>query len=323
MASGIENDPGVGRLVHSMRRWSRSVMSRMGQGLVEQDRRALDPLTVNYAAWRAAKRAVRDWPGYREAPNRLVVLVSPEDWEDYWGIDTARKAEGIASYVQSRVAGRGYWMSGDAQVEVVEDDAIYIGEVEVECHFVEPRDKDEVDLTMDLSLQGGGPAGVPLDEAGYDDDPDEVGSDAGEVWEGPLIEEDAPEDDGLPDVSSTLRRVEATEASIAWLVDDGGFCLEVRPGDCLGAVRLGDHVPEEVNVRLDAAGFPYAEVKQCTIDVVDGQWAVTNHAGCGTKLVTVEGERLMLGEPVPFPLADGDVIFMGPQRPLRFETEYE
>jgi hypothetical protein len=53
--------------MHRVRRWSRNVFSRIGNGAVADDRRSLDPLTVNYAAWHEVKRNVREWPDYKEA----------------------------------------------------------------------------------------------------------------------------------------------------------------------------------------------------------------------------------------------------------------
>jgi len=56
------------------------------------DERSLDPMAVNYAAWSEVRRHVRSWPTYKEVPNRVEVSVSPDDWDEYWGIDTERNA---------------------------------------------------------------------------------------------------------------------------------------------------------------------------------------------------------------------------------------
>ena len=46
-----------------------------------------------------------------------------------------------------------------------------------------------------------------------------------------------------------------------------------------------------------------------------------NYARKGTKLVCATGMRLMLHESVPYPLEEGDTIYLGVDRPLRFGIE--
>ena len=116
MPTHIEQELGLAPTTHRFRRWFRK--------LVSEEERSLDPLTVNYEAWRSVRHGVRQWPHYQEAPNYVEVLVSPEDWDDYWGIDSGRKESGVAAYVRARAAEKGYWMAGEPQVSVMANDAI-------------------------------------------------------------------------------------------------------------------------------------------------------------------------------------------------------
>lgn len=307
MPNPLEEELGLGPVMHRVRRWSRNMVSRVGSSSAPEDRRALDPLTVNYAAWREVRRTVREWPHYKEAANSLEVLVSPEDWDEYWGIDAARKERGVAAYVRARAAEKGYWIAGEPQVIVIPDDAIEIGEVEVVCQFVEAEeDEDESMLSHTAAHE-------PLDVQRH------IGKDAaltGVLWPD---EQASPEAGDEP--SGTLRFIDKNSAGQAILTDGNAFKLVLNSGDCIGVVREGEDVPAEVNVRLDAEGFPYVDSKQCVLEVVDGRWTVTNFAYHGTMLVTKDGTRLMLGETEPYPIHEGDVLYLGPEHPLRFELQ--
>lgn len=302
MPTPLENELGLGPVMHRVRRWSRTKLSRIGMGSVPEDCRSLDPLTVNYETWREVRRTVREWPHYKEAANSIEVLVSPEDWEDYWGIDAARKEAGVAAYVRARAADKGYWIAGDPQVIVEQDDTIEPGEVEVVCQFVEPAEGEGPTPASNTAEHPVLDAGVSAREA---------------ALTSPL-----PEEPSQDRVSSTIRFMDPKTAGEACLTDEHGFRLVLKSGDCIGAVQEGDEegcFPAEVNVRLDGAGFPYVAPKQCQLGVVGGRWTVTNFSDHGTMLVTAEGARLMLGEPEPYPIAEGDVLYLGPERPLRFE----
>lgn len=307
MPTPLEDELGLGPVMHRVRRWSRNVFSRIGKGAVPDDRRSLDPLTVNYAAWHEVKRTVREWPHYKEAANCVEIFVSPEDWEDYWGIDSSRKEAGVAAYVRARAAERGYWISGEPQIYVMPDDGVEIGEVDVTCQFEEPVDGDGASpLSSTASHE-------PL----VSPSADRQGGQETTVL--PLSREQESKEE-----PPTLRFVDAKTAGEAMLTDDSrGFCLTIQSGDCIGAVIEGEECPPEVNVRLDSEGFPYVESKQCAIGVLDGRWTVTNYAYHGTMLVTSDGSRLMLGASEPYPLSEGDVLYLGPSRPLRFELSKE
>lgn len=300
MPNQLEQELGIAPVMHRFRRWLRNLFARMTGGFVEPDQRSLDPLTVNYAVWREVRRSVREWPQYLEAPNSVEVLVSPEDWEDYWGIDTARKEEGISAYVSVQATKKRLWMAGDPQILVLSDDTIEPGELEIICQFVEPEEDElVVSASTTASLE-------PIPSAGS------TQSDPG-VTQTIISRTQARE------VVPTETFVNEMTAGESYLVGEGSFRMAVQSGDCIGAVRPGESVPEEVNVRLDADAFPYVAAKQCTIGILDGRWAITNHSPYGTKLVTHDGTRLMLREPMPHALHEGDMLYLGTDRPLRFE----
>jgi hypothetical protein len=326
MPTHIEQELGLGPIMHRFRRW---VLAKTQP----EDQLSLDPLTVNYAAWDQMRRNVRSWPHYVEAPNSIEILVSPEDWDDYWGIDSPRKEEAIASYVRARAASRGYWIAGDPQVFVLPDDTVEIGRVEVVCQFVESADGQEAspvsadDTAPHAPTRVEEPKGfyaekttvldLPADRMGETTRPTETARPGRPVRDDSVDRVD--EWDDQEGMNPTVRFVDADAAGEVCLVGDGGFRLVIHSGDCIGAVGMGDEVPPEVNVRLDVEGFPYVDTKQCTLAVVGGRWTITNHSVHGTRLVTREGARLMLGEPEPYPIAEGDVLFLGPDRRLRFE----
>lgn len=356
MPTPLENELGLGPVMHRGRRWFRDLLARVGGDAIAMEPHALDPLTVNYAAWDEVRRSAREWPHYKEAPNSLEILVSPEDWEDYWGIDTARKEQGIASYVRSCAAERGYWMAGEPQVLVMADDMLDIGEVEVSSQFAEAANGEDVaPLSYSLAQRAEWFEDVaPVPEQEPEPEPELAV---------PEVRRRAPKPGAAPENKTTarpaskpgarkgtkpgakaggkagqkagrkraasaakqapvdpptIRMIDPASSPEAILTDDDGFRLKVRSGDCIGAVREGEEVPEEVNIRLDAEGFPYVDVKQCELRIIDGRWTVTNHSYHGTKLVTSDGRRFMLGEPEPYTIMEGDMLFLGPERPLRF-----
>ena len=643
MPTHIEQELGIAPTTNRIRRWFRKHMPSKGV--------SLDPLTVNYETWRAMSKNIRKWPSYQEAPNYVEVLVSPEDWDDYWCVDTSRKEAGVSAYVKARIADKGVWVSGEPQVFVFEDDTIERGDFEIICQFAEPLTAEELaqqresmrrvptfnnprtmsypvaatnllpanasaewdqnvymaadaDAVPSQSVQtptydnaapvvaavpsmpapmhsedpvrevevravdviqvaedavdvqsvdeqdtdaayavGPDPFGeadeevanhadadeseaedvyakaevdetedtanpVEVEELVQDDAPepledegslpdvaaesedlveadevsggladspeqelnlaqelvdifweqdgdeeqppqdaseeqpsqDEDANDAGEADDeqplqdaseehllqdedaeadqetdlGEAAEDDAPpeeepasqdamvddeqeqadvidielsaidvstpepesaaredqpqdepeqssdvdaepEPDAEPDPESapysafdqsleydsdldddldaeplevltpspepvpSARYVDPENPGYLYLIGKSEFRLEVHPGDCIGAVRWGEDVPEQVNVRLDADGFPYAEVMQCTIDVQNGRWCVTNHATHGTRLTKATGERYVLGKSVPCPLDPDDTLWLGHERPLRVE----
>ena len=324
MATGIESDRAIGPIVHRMRRWVRNAVSRVGGSIGPENRRNLDPITVNYAAWREMRRHVREWPGFWEAPNRLEVLVSPEDWEDYWGIDAGRKEQSVATYVRARAAEKGYWIAGQPKVTVVEDVAMSIGEVEVECQFVESPDgtppRPASQLSPRTSRRDPAPRpSVRTDGVRADEVPPQRDVDSWEeVHEAPDAEP-GPETMAFSPAEQTVRFVSPDDAGKVLLLGKDGLKITLHSGDCVGAVTPEDVVPEEVNVRLAAREFPYAEAKHFSIGVAGGRWSIVNHASTGTKVVSRDGRRLMLLQPDPYPLSAGDVVYLGPFGPLRFE----
>ncbi len=323
MATGIESDRAIGPIVHRMRRWVRNAVSRVGDSIGPEDRRNLDPITVNYAAWREMRRHVREWPGFWEAPNRLEVLVSPEDWEDYWGIDAGRKEQSVATYVRARAAEKGYWIAGQPKVRVIEDVAMSIGEVEVECQFVESPDGTPPRPASQLAPRTSRRESVPHLSVRADAVPAQsVARGERRAWEdapGVPGAELGPQTMAFSPAEETVRFVSPDEAGKVLLLGTDGLKITLRSGDCVGAVTSADDVPEEVNVRLAAREFPYAEAKHFSIGVAEGRWSVVNHASTGTKVVLRDGGRLMLHQPEPYPLSAGDVVYLGPFGPLRFE----
>ena len=307
MPNPIEKELGIDSTMHRFRRWMRNRIGVVGKSAGPQDQRQLDPLTVNYAAWNAVRRATREWPHYKEAPNSIEIYVSLEDWEDYWCIDAGRKEEAIGAYVRARAAEKGYWMAGDPQVVILQDDALEIGDIDVVCQFVEQADERERPGQIGATTE-------------FEPVPEEADPRKTTRITRPASETDDESTRAVtPGRDTTMKFVDAKNPGTARLVDDNGFCLEIHSGDCIGAVRAGESVPEEVNVRLDAEGFPYAAVKQCSLAVAGGSWTVINHAPTGTMLVQADGARFMLHQPEPFPIGEGDVLFIGPRRPLRFE----
>lgn len=105
---------------------------------------------------------------------------------------------------------------------------------------------------------------------------------------------------------------------VAYLLGDGGFRMLVHPGDVIGAVQGELEMPDDVNVRLDGRGFPGVEPRQIALNLEDGVWTLTDYPESGTTVDRIDGgsETVRAGETVK--LNDGDVIYLGPTRPLRF-----
>lgn len=105
---------------------------------------------------------------------------------------------------------------------------------------------------------------------------------------------------------------------VAYLLGDGGFRMLVHPGDVIGAVQGELEMPDDVNVRLDGRGFPGVEPRQLALNLEDGAWTLTDYPESGTTIDRIDGgsETVRAGETVK--LHDGDVIYLGPTRPLRF-----
>lgn len=320
MATGIESDRALGPVVRRVRRWVRIAVSRVGDGLAPEDRRNLDPITVNYAAWREMRRHVREWPRFREAPNLLDVLVSPEDWDDYWSIDIRRKEEAVSTYLRSRAAEKNLWIAGPPRVRVVLDEAMAPGEVEVECHFVAaPHGEAPRPVRVEQKTQSAAPRPRPAPPQARAESP--VRERAEVAPEPRRMADDEPGQETMAfssaEAASRFAPAEGTGSVV--LCARGGERIVVRSGDCVGAVTPEDDVPDEVSVRLPGASYPYAEAKHFSLGVLGGRWCLVNHATTGTKVVTRGGHRLMVREPEPYPLDEGDVVFLGPFGPLRFE----
>jgi hypothetical protein len=217
-------------------------------------------------------------------------------------------------------------------VFVEADDTVEVGEVSVTCSFIEPLNQEEATPVSDVPENSD-------NQADYVAIPPFLKNSASAAQTTRLTPEDLqaaragaplpmPEavDYELPSEESpreapTMRFIENSPESVAFLVGEGSFRLEIHSGDCIGAVRWGEEVPPEVNVRLDADGFPYVDVMQCSLVIQDGRWAVINHALRGTRLTKRDGTRYMLSEPEPCTIEPDDVLWLGPRRPLTFSLE--
>lgn len=107
---------------------------------------------------------------------------------------------------------------------------------------------------------------------------------------------------------------------VAYLLGDGGFRMLVHPGDVIGAVQGELGMPDDVNVRLDGRGFPGVEPRQLKLDVGKDGWSLTDYPESGTTIDRIGGgsETVRAGETAQ--LHDGDVIYLGPTRPMRFHV---
>ena len=318
MPTTIEDELGLGPVMHRLKNRVSNITSRLGMRHATDDQRRLDPLTVNYAVWDEMRHHVRKWPRYREVPNSIDVLVSPEDWEEYWGIDTERKEANIAAYVLARTKNKGLWIAGVPQIKVIEDEDIEPGGIECSCQFLEPVDGGDSRPASAVATGKGQVRTARIQVMQRIDDTSKShipvkprhGHDEDDSREAKPVNF-APADD---DVRATL-------------ADDSGFRLVLRSGDVIGAVgkpKEGEgeaSVRLDVNVRLDGESFPYVEEKQCAIGIIDGRWHVLNYSGRGTKLVCATGTRLMLRKSVPYPLEEGDTLYLGPNRPLTFSCK--
>jgi len=160
MTNPIEEELGLGPVMYRLRNRVRCALRRVGMSHAPDDERSLDPMAVNYAAWSEVRRHVRSWPTYKEVPNRVEVSVSPDDWDEYWGIDTERKQATIARYLMTRAEDKRLWMAGVPQVTIVSDEEVDIGEVEVDCQFLEPQSVDATGF-IPLSSPSTTPAASP------------------------------------------------------------------------------------------------------------------------------------------------------------------
>lgn len=112
----------------------------------------LEPAGLADECWRAIKKNTRSWPQYMEAPNCLLVHVSPEDWDAYWGVETARKQEAIARSLAQRCSQRELWVDGGVpQVILRRGENVVAGTCEVRASFVArgPNEKPGNDDTAD------------------------------------------------------------------------------------------------------------------------------------------------------------------------------
>lgn len=105
----------------------------------------------------------------------------------------------------------------------------------------------------------------------------------------------------------------------AYLVDDAGFRMLVHPGDVIGAVHDGESMSADVNIRLDGRGFPHVEPRHLSLAATASGWTVTNLAQSGTRIDDSEGKSRTLGLDEVALLHEGDTLYLGPERPLRFQ----
>lgn len=356
MPTQMDDEFGLGPVMYRLKRRVDHLGNRLGMNLKGESGKMLDPMTVNYAAWDEVRRCIRTWPKYKEAPNSIEIFVSPADWEDYWGCDTERKEAGVADYVIARLHEKSIWMAGMPQVKILDDEGIRVGCLEVTCRFDKPVEPDqsygpakpmapnlgqhtmrferqkaeEVEPTISKepveatkpkhARPEAAPQSVPLSKSGgvaqeekrSQRTPEPVTRRQDSMPVPPWIAETADK----PAQGDIFE--EQAQHDCAYLIDENGFNLKVSPGDVIGAVAEDIEVDEDVNLRLDGGGFPYVEAKQCSFTVIDGHWNLVNYSQYGTKIVTAAGMRLMLGEPVPYPIEEGDTIYLGPSRPLTF-----
>lgn len=107
-------------------------------------------------------------------------------------------------------------------------------------------------------------------------------------------------------------------SKVAYLLGEGGFRMLVHPGDVIGAVQGELEMPGDVNVRLDGRGFPGVEPKQLRLDLGDAGWTLTDYPESGTTVDRIAGGTETVRAEETVGLNDGDVIYLGPTRPMRF-----
>ena len=132
----LPTDEELAPVARGFARGARALFGRLTQR-GSSEARPLSPVDVDECAWREVRRNTRSWPDYTEAPNGVLVHVSPEDWKDYWGVCQDRKAASVAAYLLRRAAERDLWIAGRPQVSFVEDESLQRGSVTAESSFVE------------------------------------------------------------------------------------------------------------------------------------------------------------------------------------------
>lgn len=355
----VEDELGLAPGIHNLLRRLRGLLSKMGVGSGSASR-PLDPMVVDHEAWRMMRRNVRTWPDYREAPNGFQIGVSQPDWDEYWGIDTERKADSVARYLLKQASDKDLWIAGRPQVAFSVSDDVARGEVSiavsfaessVKAHRVEAGDMPELDAGIGPagSFLGDGPAKkvspdstVVVPRRQY---PRGGRVAAPTTWGQPAVSVVPEETIVLPRPTAPVADPQATQAltaptaldapsmassdatellpievpRAAYLMDDKGFRMLVHPGDVIGAVHEGESMSADVNIRLDGRGFPDVEPRHLSLAATADGWTVTDLATTGTVIETVAGERRTLETDETAALSEGDVIYLGPERPLRFQ----
>lgn len=350
--SSIDDELGIAPGIHGLVRRIRRFLA--GRGLRVGATGPLDPLVVDNEAWRTMRRSVRPWPDYKEAPNAYRILVSAQDWEEYWGIDAQRKADNVSRYLLKQAADKDYWIAGAPQVSFEESDELAQGDVRVLPSFAETAER-----AQPVSRSAVSPSEA---YAGSREAVAEVPAEEREPrWDGPadrtapmMRPQVAPgQDDSLaerlryampdasPDETVILRRVESPAPAgeggpeaegpddtvvlpadvppVAYLTDGADFRMAVHPGDVIGAVREGQEVPDDVNLRLDGETFPDVEPRHLSLAATAAGWTVTDLAECGTKLRRASGEEVTLRQGDVASIGEGDVVCLGSDHPLTFE----
>lgn len=106
----------------------------------------LEPSGLADECWRAIKKNTRSWPQYTEAPNCLLVRVSPDDWDAYWGVESARKQEAIARSLAQRCSRRELWVDGGVPHVVLQrGEGVAAGTCEVRASFAAREASGKVD----------------------------------------------------------------------------------------------------------------------------------------------------------------------------------
>jgi hypothetical protein len=120
-----------------------------------------------------ARRVVREQDAGRQvgvsevwAPNRFEIALSPEDMRRYEHAVSALVAE-LATIVRENAAERGYGLVGPPQIELVADERLGRGDIEVRASLVEGAEpQPEPDRRARAALvvhEDGSPRVVPLD----------------------------------------------------------------------------------------------------------------------------------------------------------------
>lgn len=371
----FSDELGLAPGLHNLFRRLLDFLSKRGVPAARRER-PLDPMVVDHETWRVMRRNVRSWPDYREAPNSFRVEVSKPDWDEYWGIDTTRKAESVARYLLKQAADRDLWIAGTPQVAFEASEDVARGGIVVSASFAESKERAHRASADELPGERGsvGPA-----SAFRGGDPDStmqfqtgtlhpVGATASASPDDTVVAPRArhaqtsrPRDPRatrplsadetivLPRATSLVSDLEDTEertrpeasaepasapakpestvtevlpidvARSAYLLDDGGFRMMVHPGDVIGAVHEGEAMAPDVNIRLDGRGFPDVEARQLSLAATAEGWTITDLAASGTRVDAATGESRVLGPDEAMALSEGDVVYLGAKRPLRFQ----